>query len=65
MSLVHSIRLMDPTSIAETHELHDYRPFERLTRDWKAQLQQLSDSIALQYWVHAGSAHQLTEVRRS
>lgn len=64
MSLTHSIRMTAINSIADAHCLQDYRPFERITSEWKKQLHQLSQAIALQYWVHSGVAHQLTDIRR-
>lgn len=64
MTLLHSVRLTDISSIADALCSQDDRPFDQLTTEWEKQLNELSEAIALQYWVHSGVAHQLSDIRQ-
>ncbi len=62
MTLLHSVRLMDIQSVAETHGLGDYTALERLTTEWESQLPKLAEAISHRYLVHAAPSHQLADL---
>ena len=63
MTLLHSIRTLDIEVISEVHGLGEHEFLERLTKEWESQLPKLSEAISHRYLVHAGPAHQLSNIR--
>ncbi len=63
MSLLHDIRMVDVSVLAEFHEHSQSNPLARLLASLEDRLPKLSDAINHQYLIHAGPAQQLTDIR--
>ncbi|MCE9545537.1 MAG: circularly permuted type 2 ATP-grasp protein, partial [Planctomycetia bacterium] len=63
MHALHTMRMVDVQSLAERHAAGERYALQRLLENFEALLPQLSDAVSLKYLIHAGSPHQLDEIR--
>jgi uncharacterized circularly permuted ATP-grasp superfamily protein/uncharacterized alpha-E superfamily protein len=63
MSLLHDIRMVDVPMLADLHARGQSAPLVELLTALEERLPKLSDAVNHQYLIHAGPAHQLTEIR--
>lgn len=59
-TMAHTVRMIDVSALAESHEMDDSQPLSTLLDQLGKQLPALSDAIAMKYLVHAGATRQLS-----
>ena len=63
MSLLYDIRMVDVPMLADLHARGQSAPLVELLAGLEERLPKLSDAVNHLYLIHAGPAHQLTEIR--
>ena len=63
MSLLYDIRMVDVPMLADLHARGQSAPLVELLAGLEERLPRLSDAVNHLYLIHAGPAHQLTEIR--